>query len=427
MQTILSFGALLLAVGCSAAKQEGPTNDESGAAGPWVPVAGATAPGPMGGVANAGGASGAGPSSAGSGLSGGTGGSAGQGATPITAFVRAQGTKLIAAGQPIQLKGIAFANWVIAEDDAPASPWTHNNESHYALVKSWGMNVVRFYLHEKTVGAGYDWIDANVEWAKKAGVYLIVNMHVPPGGWQNPFVKDYDYGMWDNPALQDQFVQKWVELATRYKDEPTIAGWGLLNEPCPRQQSQWATLASRTIQAVRAVDKNHLIAVERVPWEAPANANMGFPVVADDNVMYEFHFYEPFPFTGQVTLQGAPQGSRYPDPSKTHYLPLPTGETPTWTKSYVERALEQYAAAGAKLGRPLFMGEFGVTKSAYDDDLGATAWTRDVAAVAVGKGMNLTYHAFHEDTYGVYLGWLMDLDLGYVNQKSYDVVSTLFK
>ncbi len=349
------------------------------------------------------------------------------GAAAAGSFLRAQGTELRVNGAPIHLKGIAFANWAIAEEAAPASPWTHNDESHYDLIKSWGMNAVRFYLHEKTIGAGYDWIDANVHWAKQAGVYLIVNLHVPPGGWQNPFVKDYDYAMWDNPALQDQFVEKWVELAARYKDETTIAGWGLLNEPCPRDYAQWAALANRTIAAVRAVDPNHLIVVERVPWVAPANANMGFPSVTDDNVMYEFHFYEPFPFTAQVSLQGAPQTSRYPDPTKTHYLPLPTGETPSWTKAYVERALSQYAAAGARLGRPVFLGEFGVTKAAYDGDLGAKVWTKDVADVAMAAGIHLTYHAFHEDTYGVYLGWMTNLDPGYVNQGSLGVVSTMFK
>ena len=57
------------------------------------------------------------------------------------------------------------------------------------------MNAVRFYMNYRTFESdaapgknlddGWQWLDDNIAWAKRHGVYLILNMHVPPGGFQS--------------------------------------------------------------------------------------------------------------------------------------------------------------------------------------------------------------------------------------------------
>ena len=113
------------------------------------------------------------------------------------------------------------------------------------------MNAVRFYMNYRTFEAdaapgkylddGWQWLDDNIAWAKSHGVYLILNMHVPPGGFQS---LGNGKALWDRPELQDRLIALWTAIARHCKGEPTIAGYDLLNEPVvTRAASQWHDLA----------------------------------------------------------------------------------------------------------------------------------------------------------------------------------------
>jgi endoglucanase len=83
---------------------------------------------------------------------------------------------------------------------------------------------------------------------------------------------------------------------------------------------QWKDLAERTAKAIREVDPEHMLFVERVnsvahDWKEDAARN--FFRIGDPNVVYEFHFYKPFHFThqGAEWVDFAAEDTRYPDPT----------------------------------------------------------------------------------------------------------------
>jgi endoglucanase len=183
-------------------------------------------------------------------------------------MLRVAGDKIFDGnGKNVILRGIAFGNQVWTDS---ADPRIHHSEVDYARVKDLGMNAVRFYMNhitfEDAAGqlkpSGLAWLDDNIAWAKKQGIYLVLNLHVPPGGYQS---SGKGAELWDNPKAQDQFVALWKALAAHYRAETTIAGFDLLNEPVvPKSIDQWKSLAERTIAAVRTVDPWHMMFVERV-------------------------------------------------------------------------------------------------------------------------------------------------------------------
>lgn len=244
--------------------------------------------------------------------------------TPILAnLVSANGSQLLGEdGNPLQLNGIAFSNYHWIEDPLP--PTFHHSELDYERLTDMGMNVVRFgvnywifeddtnpYQYKQT---GWDWIDDNVQWAKNNGVYIILNMHTPQGGYQSQGTGD---ALWDEVENQNRLAALWRAIAERYADEPQIAGYGIVNEPIPSQSiNQWSQLAQRLIDEIRQVD-DHLVIVEQaiaVKGQATFDENLNFPVVNGENIMYEFHTYQPFLFTHQL-LEFADQGEGgvYPD------------------------------------------------------------------------------------------------------------------
>jgi hypothetical protein len=89
-------------------------------------------------------------------------------------------------------------------------------------------------------------------------------------------------------------IQIWKRIAEHYKDNPTILGYDLLNEPIPHfpQLRQYNAalepLYKRITAGVRAVDSNHVIILGGAQWDTNFSI---FGPPFDKNVMYTFHKY----------------------------------------------------------------------------------------------------------------------------------------
>jgi endoglucanase len=240
-------------------------------------------------------------------------------------FLRVEGTKIIDKNnQSVWLKGVAFGNEVWTDKEIPN---THHAEIDYQRVKEMGMNAIRFYINYKTFESdnnpgtykqtGFDWLDQNIAWAKKNGIYLIINMHVPQGGFQSQGTSPE---LWTVPKNQERLSALWKAIAEKYKNEPQIVGFGLVNEPVPTSSKmQWEELAQKITNSIRSVDKNHILFIEKpiyVKGQDKEDADFNFPKIVDNNVVYEFHTYEPYYFTHQL-LDWAynADGGKYPDES----------------------------------------------------------------------------------------------------------------
>lgn len=310
---------------------------------------------------------------------------------PAGPVLTVKGPEIVDAhGQPTVLRGVAFGNQVWG--DVPV-PRQHHSELDYQRVADMGMNAVRFYLNHVTFDSqggaggysaeGWQWLDDNIKWAKAHGVYLVLNLHVPPGGYQS---LGKGRALWGDAAAQDSFIALWQAIADRYRGEPTIAGYDLLNEPVVTTSAhQWQELAERTIAAVREVDPEHIVFIERVnavgsDWSE--NQNRNFFKVADPNVVYEFHFYKPFHFTHQnaAWVDYSAVDQHYPDEriaevewfnldyrtASTQSPALPPGTSP-W-RQYTGAPLTITDPALA-IGKPALSCERVEGGKAYFDDL----------------------------------------------------------
>jgi len=249
---------------------------------------------------------------------------------PPSEFVRVKGNKLVVGEdeREIYLRGVCFGNQVWSCPTNP--PSEHHQEKDYERLKNMNVNVIRFYLNYHIFEddtkpyiykeSGWQWLDTNIQWAKKYGIYLILNMHVPQGGFQSLGTGN---ALWDNVENQKRLKALWKEIARRYKNEPTIVGYDLLNEPnTSKSKDQWINLAKDLVKEIRSVDSNHIIIVERLNAVAnnwSVDEDMNFFLVDDFNVMYTFHFYSPIEYTHQLTSWTGfsnQDGGSYPDSNK---------------------------------------------------------------------------------------------------------------
>ncbi|KOH45932.1 cellulase family glycosylhydrolase [Sunxiuqinia dokdonensis] len=254
-------------------------------------------------------------------------------------FLRTDGQDIVNEdGEAVYLRGVGLGNWMLPEGymwrfgkdgDRPrrieklisdmigeqeaAAFWqsfraNYITEADIERIAELGFNSVRPALNSRlfvTEGENNEFIDEGfllldqlIAWCKKHQLYVIIDMHGAPGGQTGQNIDDSPNDipeLFTDPKNQDLLVELWVRIARRYKDEPTVAAYDLLNEPLPentgaadKYKDQLVPLYKRLIQAIREVDQKHMFTIEGYNW---SNNWSLFDEPLDDNAFYQFHYY----------------------------------------------------------------------------------------------------------------------------------------
>lgn len=260
-------------------------------------------------------------------------------------FLSAKRQKLVnKKGEEIRLKGVNLGAWMIWEGwlcpyEGDLDHYTvlsvleerFGREKAYELfntymdnwiteydldeIKKLGFNCVRvpfwfrnFYYDDKgtkILDENGEWDFSRLEWVVKEcserELYVVLDMHGAVG-YQSDAPhsgKGKSCGLYADTEQGERYRQLtdelWTEIATRFKDEPAVAMYDLLNEPmCDVECSELDRrknnefIYTRLYDTVRAVDKDHIITMESI-WSVIALPNKIFK--GWDNVVYQVHFY----------------------------------------------------------------------------------------------------------------------------------------
>jgi endoglucanase len=280
-------------------------------------------------------------------------------------FFNVKGKDIIAPnGKVIVLTGTNLGNWLIPEgymfkfkdassprminqvfteligQDKTAAFWKKyldnyitKEDIHY--LKSTGMNSIRIPFHykmfttESYLGSnhpnrGFELMDRVIKWCKEESLPVILDMHCAPGGQTGDNIDDSDgYPfLFENVASQELTKKIWKRIALHYKDETTVIGYDLLNEPIAhyfdtKKLNLYLEPLYKSITAeVRKVDKNHLIFLGGAQWDSNFKI---FNQPFDSKLVYTFHKY--WTATTQDVIQD------YLDFRDKYNVPIYVGET----------------------------------------------------------------------------------------------------
>ena len=307
-------------------------------------------------------------------------------------FVRVEGKDLVRPdGSKLFITGTNLGNWLNPEGymfgfkktncewmidlmlrqmvgpDEAAAFWSAFKDNYITrddirFIASTGANTVRLpfnyklFTDEDYMGLtarqdGFARVDSVVEWCRESGLYLILDMHDCPGGQTGDNI-DNGYGypwLFESEASQRLFVKVWRDIASRYKDEPVILGYELMNEPIAHYfenkdelNAKLEPLYKRAVKAIREVDPNHVILLGGARWNS--DFFMFTDWKFDANIMYTCHRYG-----GPATAE----------------------------------AIKSYIDFRDKTGLPMYMGETGhntdewqadLVKVMRDNNIGYTFW-----------------------------------------------------
>lgn len=170
-------------------------------------------------------------------------------------------------------------------------------------IKSLGLNFIRvpFYWTEILDDDGnlHDYSFKQLDWvireAGKLGIYVVLDLHGTPGGHSGGWDTGGYSGsneFWTSQKSQDYAKKIWEEISKRYKDNNTVLGYDLLNEPVPPEGKEFEGATKKAYdmlyKAVREIDQNHIIIMEAFfnfdTLGSPADNNW-------ENVIYQTHHY----------------------------------------------------------------------------------------------------------------------------------------
>lgn len=179
-------------------------------------------------------------------------------------------------------------------------------------IKSLGCDVIRLpiSLHDMTSGAPqylldpifFNFLDSAVTWCEQLNIWLILDNH------------SFDPNVDTNPGIADILVKVWSQMASHYKDRSKYILYEILNEPHGISTSAWGIIQNQAINAIRNYDTKHTIVVGGSGYNTYTELK-NLPVYSDTNLLYTFHFYDPFIFTHQ--------GATWVDPSMASLSGVP--------------------------------------------------------------------------------------------------------
>ena len=175
--------------------------------------------------------------------------------------------------------------------------------------------------------------DSLISWALQNKLMVSIDLHHT----------EFD-GSIPTTATTKRLVWLWTQIANRYKNlDPEKVIFELRNEPHDMTADVWRLQANELIATVRKIAPNHTLIVGAEDWNG-LDALAKMKPYDDNNIIYTFHFYDPFIFTHQgATWAGDGlsdiKGATFP---YSKPVAIPAKAVGTW----IESAIKNYSNDG---------------------------------------------------------------------------------
>ncbi|MCQ2467244.1 MAG: glycoside hydrolase family 5 protein [Clostridia bacterium] len=295
-------------------------------------------------------------------------------------------------------------------DDAHYDSFIH--ESDIETIAGWGLDHVRlpidYEVLEDEAGnikpQGYERVMKVVEWCKKNGLNIILDLHKAAGYSFTTTGIEGQNSLFDDANLQDRFINLWSTISKTFHSCDNVA-YELLNEVVEVENAKaWNVLISKAVKAIRVYSPTTTIIYGGIMWNSVSSIKL-LEKPADENTILTFHFYEPLLFTHQKAhwIKEIRQDREVKYPMTMEYFineskligyqasGVLDSKALTMGPEFIQEKIQQAIDGAEMLGAKLYCGEFGVIDQApveaslkwYQDvnevfekfNIGCAAWT----------------------------------------------------
>jgi endoglucanase len=208
-------------------------------------------------------------------------------------------------------RGVNLTSW-FQVTNVKQIQFTKYTKQDFIDIKALGADVIRLpiNLHYMTDGAPeynieplfLNFLNEVVNWATELEMNLIFDNHT------------FDPATNTDANIGDVLIPVWKQMARHYKNSSKYIYYEILNEPHGITDALWNSIQMEVIDSIRTIDTMHTIIIGPAGWNSFHNLS-AMPIYTDDNLIYTFHFYDPFLFTHQ--------GASWTDPSMVPLANMP--------------------------------------------------------------------------------------------------------
>jgi len=330
-------------------------------------------------------------------------------------------------------KGINLSKWF--NDYSDAAQFSNRfTDAHFALLKQLGFTYVRIPIgqyilfdHENPSQlnpVNLQYVDAAVQKAINHGLAVTLNYHTASD--------DFEKTLPLNTVNQDKLAAYWKAVAAYFKkygqkeiffevyNEPHIASNGSMPGT---SKTWWNAVQEKLIKNIRSVDPDHFIIVGGETWNSIDGLQL-LSAYKVDNIVYNFHFYDPFTFTHQGATWAGDLMAKLRDipyPSSPEIVkPITDSATDTevrdlvswygqeeWNKSKLEASIQRAVDwSAANKNAAIICNEFGSYKT-YAPRASRLTFINDIRSVLEEKNIGWAM-------------WEMDEGFGFINYTGND-------
>lgn len=275
----------------------------------------------------------------------------------------------------------------------------------------WGANLIRYQMVDgigvpedvpqylKWLNACLDKLDSLMPVLKENNIKVVIDMHQALGGRYKqgnrpPQTEAAEaavkltgkadlHRIFCEEDMRRAFIDAWKMIAGRYKDNPVIYAYDLVNEPAVTGQSPYHLLDVQydAAKAIREIDPETPIIIEGNRCASAIYFNVRpMPL---KNIFYEIHMY----FPGEYCFQGV---NDFPSYAK-HYPD--SGVAYRSNKEELRAAMTRTIEFQKKYGAKIYVGEFTVPRWVPD---GGSRYLNDLISLFEEYKWDWTFHAFRE-------------------------------
>lgn len=319
-------------------------------------------------------------------------------------------------------KGVNLGGWLSQCDYSKERLEHFIEEEDIRRLSTWGLDHLRLPMDYNVLreenGAfkedGFGYVKRAVEWCRKYGLNVILDLHKTAG---YSFDKnEQEHGFFAEESYQEYFYTLWEEIARRFAGYGDQVAFELLNEVTDEKtMDAWKQISAECIRRIRVIAPETKIMIGGY-WNNSVAAVKDLDLPADENIVYNFHCYEPLIFTHQ--------GAGWVDTMPADYrMSFDNDMSVFWdnTKEYLpdnvimlepakdiahaldseffEKLFAEAITVAEERNVPLYCGEYGVINLASPED--TLKWYQSIHAVFEKYGIGRAAWSYKEMDFGL--------------------------
>lgn len=317
-------------------------------------------------------------------------------------------------------KGVNISHWLSQSDARGEARKGYFTRGDVQAIAEMGFDHIRIPIDEEQMfdedlnpeEEAFALLHDALGWCKEFGLRAVVDLHILRSHHFNAAEKP----LFTDPAAQERFCECWRKLSAELKRYPrSMVAYELMNEPVADHPDQWNDVVGKCLAAVREKEPKRTIVIGSNRWQSFDMVEKLKVPADDENIILSFHFYNPFMFThyhaSWTDMKDIPCPVHYPgslisdedykamsDGMKGRYG-YGAGESGYNDRASLEKQIARAADAAAKMGRRIYLGEFGTMATTAEED--RVRWFEDVVSLCNERGIAYAAWDYKSRDFGV--------------------------